>query len=118
MKFIKDIYLHYMRSSTFEKGAALSYYTVFSFLPIIMIISSILGILFKEDTISAELIKVLNNIVGDQGAHQFEDIIKNQHFYHDNMFTTIVGAATFLLAATGNVQPDPKITEYDLGTES
>ena len=101
MKFLKDLYLHYLRSNTFEKGAALSYYTVFSFLPIMMIITSILGILVKEETISAEVIKVLGNIVGDQGAHQIEDIVKNQHLYHDNLLTTIIGIATFLLAATG-----------------
>ena len=44
---------------------------------------------------------MLKNIVGDQGAHQIEDIIKNQHLYHDNLLTTIIGIATFLLAATG-----------------
>ena len=101
MKFLKDLYHHYMRSNTFEKGAALSYYTVFSFLPIIMIITSILGIMVKEDAISAEVLKVLKNIVGPQGADQLENIIITQHLYHDNLFTTIVGTATFLLAATG-----------------
>ena len=101
MKFIKDIYRHYIRSNTFEKGAALSYYSVFSFLPIAMIITSFLGILYKEDTISGELNKVLKNIVGDQGALQLEEVIKNQHLYHDNMLTTIIGIGTLLLAATG-----------------
>ena len=101
MKLLKDLYRHYIRSNTFEKGAALSYYTVFSFLPITMIITSILGILFKEDAISGELNKVLISIVGDQGALQFDDIIKNQHLYHNNKFTAIIGFGTLLLAATG-----------------
>lgn len=101
MKLLKEIYRHYLISNTFEKGAALSYYTVFSFLPITMIITSILGMLFKEDVVSDELFKVLNNIVGDQGAHQFEEIIRNQHLHHDSMITTIIGIATLLLAATG-----------------
>ncbi len=101
MKFLKALFSHFMRSNTFEKGAALSYYAVFSFLPIIMIITSVLGLLFKEDAISAELYNVLNNIVGDQGAHQFEALIKNQHFYHNNILTTIIGITTLLLTATG-----------------
>lgn len=101
MKLIKEIYRHYLSSNTFEKGAALSYYTVFSFLPIAMIITSILGMLFKEDVVSDELSKVLNNIVGDQGALQFEEIIRNQHLHHDSTITTIIGTATLLLAATG-----------------
>ena len=101
MKLLKDLYLHYIRSNTFEKGAALSYYTVFSFLPIIMIMTSILGILFKEDAVSGELNRVLTSIVGDQGAIQLDEIIKNQHLYHDNIFTTIIVFGTLLLAATG-----------------
>lgn len=101
MKFLKEIYHHYMSSDTFEKGAALSYYTVFSFLPIILIIKFILGVIYKKDIISSELNTVFKGIVGDQGAMQLEDIIRNQNLYHDNVFITIVGIGIMVVAATG-----------------
>lgn len=66
-----------------------------------MIMTSILGILFKEDAVSGELNRVLTSIVGDQGALQLDEIIKNQHLHHDNIFTTIIVFGTLLLAATG-----------------
>lgn len=101
MKFVKDIFRHFLSSSTFEKGAALSYYTVFSFIPITMIITFLLGKVINQDTISRIQNNVLDGIVGDQGALQLEAIIKNQHLYHDNFFTTIIGIVAMLLAATG-----------------
>ncbi len=101
MKFLKDTYLHYMRSNTFEKGAALSYYTVFSFLPIAMIITSVLGLIFKEEVISDEMYSFLSSIVGDKGAVQFEEIIGRQHLHQTSLFTSIFGIFMLLFAATG-----------------
>ncbi|MEJ2005247.1 MAG: hypothetical protein P8X57_09855 [Cyclobacteriaceae bacterium] len=59
MKFLKEMFGHYMKSNTFEKGAALSYYVAFSFLPMIVIVISVLGLIFREDTVSEELITQL-----------------------------------------------------------
>jgi len=101
MKFLKDIFNHYLKSNTFEKGAALSYYVAFSFLPMIMIIISVLGILFKEDTVSGELNTQLEMYVGHQAALQIENLIRSQHLNHDSKFTTILGIATLALASTG-----------------
>lgn len=101
MKFIKDIFRHFISSNTFEKGAALSYYTVFSFVPITMIITYLLGKVIQQDAISSIQNNLLDGIVGDKGAQQLEEIIRNQHLYHDNVFTTIIGVGAMLLAATG-----------------
>ena len=100
MKLIKDIFAHYMRVDTFEKGAALSYYVAFSFLPMIMIVISVLGIIFKEDTVSADLYEQLKMYAGDQNALQFEKLIQNQHLNHDSILTTILGFAALALAST------------------
>ena len=101
MKFLKDIFIHYIRSNTFEKGAALSYYTAFSFLPITVIITSVLGLIFKEEIISGELYTFLEGIIGDKGAVQFEDIIGKQHLFHHNVVTSIIGVLILMLTATG-----------------
>ena len=46
IKFIREIFDHFLISNTFQKGAALAYYAVFSTLPIIIIaISFFSGIL-------------------------------------------------------------------------
>lgn len=101
MNFLKEIYSHFMKSSTFEKGAALSYYTVFSFLPITMIITSVLGLIFKGDTINAEWNEMLKGIIGDQGVYQIEEILINRHLKENSALVTAIGIGTMLFAATG-----------------
>ena len=41
-KLIKDVSIHFFKSNTFQKGAALAYFAVFSFIPMIVIIISLL----------------------------------------------------------------------------
>lgn len=101
MGLLKAVFQRYISSSTFEKGAALSYYTVFSFLPISMIFTYLLGNIVKQDTILRVQKNVLDGIVGDQGASQLEAIINNQQLYQGNGFSALIGVGAMLLAATG-----------------
>lgn len=100
MKFLKEIFKLFLESRTFEKGAALSYYVAFSFLPMIVIVVSVLGIIFKEDTVSGELNQQLETYMGHQAALQFEKLIRNQHENHNSLLTTILGFATLAFAST------------------
>lgn len=99
--FIKQLFTHFSESNTFEKGAALAYYTVFSFLPMIVIVISLLGIFFGEAAVSGELFKQLKDVLGTDGASQVESILKQQQLQHNNSWTAIIGFLTLALSATG-----------------
>lgn len=98
---LKSVFTHFSKSNTFEKGAALAYYTVFSFVPMIVIMVSLLGIIFGEAAVSGEMFAQMQSFLGDAGAKQMESIIENQHTNHNNTMTTIAGFATLALSATG-----------------
>ena len=100
MKFLKEMFGHYMKSNTFEKGAALSYYVAFSFLPMIVIVISVVGLIFQEDTVSYELGQQLEEYFGPQAALQFEQLIQNQHLNYNSVLNTIIGIITLALAST------------------
>lgn len=100
MKFLKELFGHYMKSNTFEKGAALSYYVAFSFLPMIVIVISVVGLIFSEDTVSDELIGQLEEYFGHQAALQFENLIQNQNQNHNSLLNTVIGFVTLALAST------------------
>ncbi|MEZ5070226.1 MAG: YihY/virulence factor BrkB family protein [Bacteroidales bacterium] len=99
--FVRDTFVHYRDSNTFEKGAALSYYTAFSFLPITMILTSGLDLLFQDEIVSGELYEFLAGIVGKTGAGQLEDLLAGQHLVRNSLFSTLLGIGTLLFAATG-----------------
>ena len=99
--FFKAVFNHFFNSNTFQKGAALAYYAVFSMFPMIIILVSILGIVFGEQAISGEIFSQLKDVIGASAASQIQDIIKNQHTNHNSVLTTVIGFATLLLSASG-----------------
>ena len=101
IKLLKDVFNHFFISNTFQKGAALAYYAAFSFLPMIIIIISILGIFFGEQAVSGEVYAQLKDILGTDASIQIQNIIKNQHTNHNSIATTIIGFATLAFSATG-----------------
>ncbi len=101
IKFLKTVFNHFFNSNTFQKGAALAYYAVFSILPIIVIISSVLGLVFGEKAVSGELFLELKESLGNNAAHQIESFVKNQHINHNNILTSIIGVITLVLSASG-----------------
>ena len=62
MKFIKEVFNHFLESDTFQKGASLAYYAVFSLLPIIIIITSLLGLFFGKHAVSGEIYALLKDV--------------------------------------------------------
>ncbi|MBA6155140.1 YihY/virulence factor BrkB family protein [Tenacibaculum sp. S7007] len=101
LTFFKKVVDHFFNSNTFQKGAALAYYAVFSIFPIIIIVISILGIVFGKQAVTGEVFHQLKDILGTEGATQIQNIIKQQHVNHNSIITTIVGFATLILSASG-----------------
>lgn len=99
--FFKSVFNHFFNSNTFQKGAALAYYAVFSIFPIIIIVISILGIVFGKQAVSGEVFIQLKDVLGNDAAIQIEDIIKHQHVNHNSVLTTVLGFFTLVLSASG-----------------
>ena len=103
IQFFKEVFGYFFNSDTFQKGAALAYYAVFSILPIIIIITSLLGLFFGAQAVSGEIYAQLKDILGSDAALQLQNIVKNQHINHNNVLTTTIGFATLALSASGMV---------------
>ena len=99
--FTRDVFKHFFDSNTFQKGAALAYYTVFSLLPMIIIITSILGIIFGKQAVTGEIYSQLKNILGADASLQIQTIIKNQHTNHNSVLTSTIGFITLAFSASG-----------------
>ena len=54
-KILKEVFIHFLNSNTFQEGASLAYYTIFSFVPIIIIFISLLGFFFGDQAVSGEV---------------------------------------------------------------
>jgi membrane protein len=83
-----------------SKGAALALYTLFSLAPMLVLIVTIAGFFFGEDTVRASLVAQMSNIMGTQGADAIKTLLAGgQH--EDGSFTAgVVSAILVLVSAT------------------
>ncbi len=101
MKKIASLFQHFLAVNPFEKGAAMAYYTVFSLIPMGVIIVMILGAVFGESAVKGELYESLHTIIGTDGATQVQSLIQKQYASQSKGTTAIIGFVTLALSATG-----------------
>ena len=56
-------------------GAALSYYTVFSLAPLLLIVVSVAGLVFGEEAVRGELFNQLQGLMGSDAAKAVQDLL-------------------------------------------
>ncbi len=81
-------------------GAALSYYTLFSIAPLLLIVIAVAGFVFGADAARGEIFGQLAGLVGPDGAKAIEGLLQAADQPRQGMVATIVGIVTLLLGAT------------------
>ena len=81
-------------------GAALSYYTVFSLAPMLLIVIGVAGLVFGADAARGEIVTQLRGLMGEQGAVAVEELLKSASDPGQGILATIIGFATLLVGAT------------------
>jgi membrane protein len=81
-------------------GAALSYYTVFSLAPMLLIVIGVAGLVFGADAARGEIVAQLRGLMGEQGAVAVEELLKSASDPGKGIIATIIGFITLLVGAT------------------
>jgi membrane protein len=89
-----------MEDNVFKLAAALSYYTVFSLPPLLIIIIRISGLVYGEDAVSGKIFEQLQAFVGSETAMQIQMAIKHFRTSSDSYLATIIGIVTLVIGAT------------------
>ena len=80
-------------------GASLAYYTVFSIVPLLIMIIAIVGLVFGREAAESYLIAQIAALVGGQSATAIQDMLQRQPSY--GWIATVVAFATLLFGASG-----------------
>jgi membrane protein len=81
-------------------GAALSYYTVFSLTPLLLIVISLAGLVFGADAARGEIFGQLRGLMGDDAAKAVEDVLASVSRPASGVLGTAIGVAVLLVGAT------------------
>ena len=81
-------------------GAALSYYTLFSLAPLLVLIIAIAGTVFGQDAAQGAIIAQLQGIMGKEGATAVQGLLQAAREPSTGIVASIVGGFLVLLGAT------------------
>ena len=81
-------------------GAALSYYTVFSLAPLLLIVVSVAGLVFGEEAVRGELFGQLQGLMGNEAATAVQGLLASVSKPSHGVIGTVVGVGLLLFGAT------------------
>ncbi len=99
--FAGEVFGEFSNDNATKLSASLSYYTIFSLAPMLIIVISVAGIFFGKDAIRGELFGQINQLIGNSAAKQVQELLKNAEKSNQSGFAAIMGFVTLLLGATG-----------------
>ena len=81
-------------------GAALSYYTLFSLAPMLLIVIAIAGLLFGAEAVHGQIFGELRGLFGDDAAQSIEGLLASVSQPSEGIIATAVGLTLVVIGAT------------------
>ncbi|TWG87483.1 membrane protein [Cupriavidus gilardii J11] len=83
-----------------SKGAALSFYMLFSLAPVLVLVISIAGLFFGAEAARGEIFAQLEGLLGAQGARAIEQVLAATYRAGGSAMATIVATGILIVGAT------------------
>ena len=93
---LKDSIVGYFSEGAFFHGAALAYYTLFSFVPIVYLSTSIFGRVVGKENMQTIIIDLLQNQIGISDTKGLMDFLNSVNFDKPSLFLEIVSIGILL----------------------
>ena len=81
-------------------GAALSYYTLFSLAPLLLIVIAVAGMVYGQEAAQGAIVAQLGGIMGTDGAAAVEAMLKAAREPAKGVLATVIGLIVLLIGAT------------------
>jgi membrane protein len=82
-------------------GAALSYYTVFSMAPLLILVIAVAGVFLGRDAAQGKLVEQMSGLLGAESAKLIQSTIANVHRHGTGLIPSVLGVVTLVAGATG-----------------
>jgi len=97
----KETFNEFISDNAIKLSASLSYYTIFSLPPLLIIIISLCGVFYGAEAVRGEVFGQINGLLGNAAALQIQEAIKNVTLSNNNTLATIVGIVILIIGASG-----------------
>lgn len=90
----------YLKGDKFTLGAALSFYTVFSIAPMLVLVMAVAGLAFGQQAVEGHLGGQIEGLIGKDGAREVETMVKGAAQTQKSTWAAVVSTALLLIGAT------------------
>ena len=99
---LRQTFAEWWQDDALHLGAALSYYTIFSLAPILVISVALAGFFFGPEAASGRIVAEMKSLMGAQGASVIEEMIRRAALRPGaSWWATLIGVGTIVVGATG-----------------
>lgn len=98
--FLNEVFTAWSDDNCFRLSAALSYYTLFSIAPLVVVVIATAGYFFGDEAISGVIFSKANAIIGPQAASGLQTMVKNAYVGRPNSLSGFVSVGVLLFSAT------------------
>lgn len=107
-RFFKNAFRLLKRSATewsndkaARLGASLSYYTIFSLAPVLLMVIAVAGLVLGKDAAQGKIVEQLGGLLGTSSAEAIQTMLQKANHPGSGIVATIVGFVTLIIGATG-----------------
>ena len=103
-KLLKTIVMKWLDDEPFQSAAALSYYTLFSLAPLLIISIAVAGFVFGREAAQNQIVTTIQGLIGQESAQAVQAMIQNASSRPKaGMISTVLGGIILLFGAGGVV---------------
>ena len=90
----------WIRHRCISKGAALAFYALLSFAPLLVLVIALAGAVFGPEAAAGEIVRQLDGLIGREGAKAVQAMIKGAHNEDSGAIASLVAGIVLLIGST------------------
>jgi membrane protein len=100
MTALKELAREYWSNRPMELAAALSYYTLLSLAPLVLMAVAVAGLVFDRATVEGRMVTEMRLLVGAEGSEVVQTVLRHARDREKGALSVIIGTAVLLFGAT------------------
>ncbi len=97
----RDTVAGFIVDDALSRGAAISYYTIFSLAPVLLIAIAVAGLFFGYQAAQGAIVGQLSGLMGQDSATALQNLLQGARYRGGGLLATGIGVVTLAITATG-----------------
>ena len=98
---LKKTFSLFSKTNALKLSASLSYYTVFSICPFLVVVISLVGLFYGREAVEGKVYAQISGLVRNDAASQIQHIILQLQKTHHTILGSIIGFIVLVIGASG-----------------